>query len=131
MTEDMPEVAEFLEIRAQLTEKDKEGLKKRFHKYVRPEGRECDRCHTEEDRSYLPFRRLGFSEERIQDITRSNIIGLVKKYKKFNFPDLLDGARIEDTRQGAPTTPKKPDKIKQDPRAWWRENYDDPSSAGR
>ena len=60
--EDTSQAIEFLEIRDKLSEIDKEAIKKSFHRNVMPKGRFCSRCHTEEEKSYLPFRELGFSE---------------------------------------------------------------------
>ncbi len=88
-TEDKPEVKEFLKIKDQLSDSDKEAIKKRIHKLVRRKGRFCDRCHVSEDKSFLPFRELGFSEQRIFDVTNLNIVGVIKKYKQFYFPNLF------------------------------------------
>ncbi len=87
--EDKPEVQEFLKVKDQLSDSDKEAMKKRIHKLVRRKGRFCDRCHTEENKSYLPFRKLGFSDQRVFDVTNLNIIGVVSKYKKFYLPNLF------------------------------------------
>ncbi|VAX13371.1 hypothetical protein MNBD_GAMMA24-2108 [hydrothermal vent metagenome] len=89
MTEAKPEVKEFLAVKDRLSDSDKEAMKKRIHKLVRRKGRFCDRCHAQEDKSYLPFRKLGFSEQRIFDVTNLNIIGIVKKYKNFYLPNLF------------------------------------------
>ena len=87
--EDKPEVQEFLKIKDKLSDSDKEAIKKRIHKVVRRKGRFCDRCHAPEDKSFLPFRELGFSEQRIFDVTNLNILGVVKKYKQFYLPNLF------------------------------------------
>ncbi len=87
--EDKPEVSEFLKVKDQLSDADKEAMKKRIHKLVRRKGRFCDRCHAAEDKSFLPFRELGFSEQRIFDVTNLNIIGVVSKYKNFYLPNLF------------------------------------------
>jgi len=89
ITEDDPEVQEFMKVKDQLSDKDKEALKKRFHRIVRAKGRFCSSCHAEEDKSLLPFRQLGFSDQRIYDLTNLNIVGLVEKYKKFYMPKLM------------------------------------------
>lgn len=128
ITEDAPEAKEFLAIRDKLTNKDKESIKKSFHKIVMPKGRFCSRCHTEEKKSYLPFRKLGFSDRRINDVTNLNIIGLVEKYKIFYMPNLLNAGELlpsikemtgSDAKQKSTS-----DKMRQDPRAWWKEQYD-------
>jgi len=81
---------EFLAIRDQLSDQDRDALKKRFHALVRPKGRACARCHATEAKSYIPFRELGFSEQRIADLTNLNIIGIVDKYREFYLPKLFD-----------------------------------------
>ena len=90
MTEDKKDVQEFLAVRDKLSDQDREGIKKRFHKLVRPKGRKCSRCHTDETKSYLPFRQLGFSGKRITDITHLPFIGMIEKYNKFYMPNLLN-----------------------------------------
>lgn len=89
ITENLPEVQEFLEVKEQLSDKDRDAVKKSFHKTVSSKGRFCSRCHTRESESYLPFRQLGFSEHRIGDITNLNIVGIVQKYRQFYMPNLL------------------------------------------
>ena len=76
------EVQEFLAIRNQLTVNDRQAVKRTFHKNVVLKARTCTRCHTSEDKSYLPFRQLGFSPQRISDVTSSEIIEIVNKYRK-------------------------------------------------
>jgi len=93
MTEDMAEVQEFRAVRDQLSDRDRESIKKRFHKPVKDKGRHCGKCHTAEKKSYLPFRQLGFSDQRIGDLTNLNIIGLIEKYDEFYMPDLLSSDR--------------------------------------
>lgn len=91
LTENNKEVQEFAKLAAEgkLSEKDKEGLKRRFHVMIRNKGRRCSRCHTLEEKSYIPFRDLGFSDQRISDLTNLNIVGVVDKYVEFHMPDLM------------------------------------------
>ncbi len=134
ITEDTKEAKEFIAIRDRLTDIDKEAIKKSFHKIVMPKGRFCSRCHTEEKKSYLPFRALGFSDRRISDVTNLNIIGLVEKYKTFYMPKLLKSGKSlpsikvligsdTNTRPDAKQNSTS-DKMRKDPRAWWKEQYD-------
>lgn len=128
ITEDDPRAVEFLEIRNKLSEIDKEAIKKSFHKNVMPKGRFCSRCHTDEEKSYLPFRKLGFSERRIRDVTSLNIIGLVEKYKTFYMPNLLKtGKSLPVAKDATGSDSKKAptkDGMRKDPRSWWKEQYD-------
>jgi len=133
LTEDKQEVQDFIAIRDKLNDKDKESIKKRFHSTVIDKGRFCSKCHSEEKKSYLPFRQLGFSEQRIGDLTNLNISGLVEKYKEFYMPNLLSRDRPEPTAKTSTVknnnTKQKTDKMKKDPRAWWRETYDSPNKS--
>ena len=128
ITEDEKEAKEFLSIRDSLSDLDKEAIKKSFHKIVMPKGRFCSRCHTEEKKSYLPFRKLGFSDRRISDVTNLNIIGLVEKYKTFYMPNLLKAEKSLPSIKvmtGSESKQKSTsDKMRQDPRAWWKDQYD-------
>ena len=91
LTEDNRDVQEFALLVSQdlLTDADREGIKRRFHTAIRSKGRFCSRCHTDESESYLPFRALGFSDQRITDLTNLNLIGIVEKYREFYLPELM------------------------------------------
>lgn len=91
LTEDKPEVQEFAELVAEgeLSDQDREGLKRRFHTMIRDKGRNCSLCHAPEDRAYLPFRQLGFSDQRVTELSNLDIIGVVDKYVEFHLPDLM------------------------------------------
>ena len=130
LSEDNVDVQEFLKIRDQISDKDREAIKKRFHKYVSPKGRFCSRCHTNEPDAYLPFRKLGFSDRRVSDLTNLNIIGLVQKYREFYMPSLLSSDKnVPDIESLAGQKRRLPvsDKMKKDPRSWWRQQYDTPA----
>jgi len=125
-----PKAQEYLQIKDQLSDHDREAVKKSFHKTVSPKGRFCTRCHTDEKDSYLPFRLLGFSELRIDNLTNLNIIGIVQKYKKFYLPNLFQKdislPRVE-SLVGSDNKDAKLPKAGEDPKAWWRRNFDAPS----
>jgi hypothetical protein len=98
LVENNPDVQEFAKLASggELSDEDREGLKRRFHTMVKDEGRKCSVCHTEEDESYLPFKKLGFDQQRISDLTNLNIIGVVDKYVEFHLPDLLKNGDVEE-----------------------------------
>lgn len=89
LTEDTPEVREFVELRGEFTDRERDIYKKALHKLVSPKGRFCTRCHSKESKSYLPFSQLGFSEQRVSDLTNINIVGIVEKYRQFYMPSLF------------------------------------------
>ena len=124
ITEDDPDVKEFIQVREKLTDKDRESVKKAFHKIVSPKGRFCTRCHVSEDKSYLPFRKLGFSERRVSDLTNLNIVGIIQKYRQFYMPKLfksnvsLPGVDVLVGKENKEA--KKSGKKANEPGAWWR-----------
>jgi hypothetical protein len=130
VTLDDPEAREFAKIQHTLSDHDREAVKKSFHKLVSPKGRFCSRCHAEENRSYIPFRELGFSERRTRDLTNLNMIGMVQKYKNFYMPSLMRSDKSlpsTETLTGSDRpAPKSGSDIRKDPRSWWKETYDAP-----
>jgi len=131
VTADAPEAREFVAIAGKLSDHDREAVKKTFHKLVREKGRACARCHVEEARSYLPFRKLGFSDRRVSDLTSLNIVGVVQKYRDFHMPNLMrsDTGRHPAAPATAPAQKPAPaGDLRKDPRAWWRQQYDAPKS---
>jgi len=121
ITSDSPQAKEFSAIHEKLSDRDREAVKNTFHRTVRPKGRFCSRCHTDEKKSYLPFRKLGFSDQRISDLTNLNIIGLVEKYRDFYMPNLL---RSDKSRAGSKKGKETGPDVRQDPRQWWKQTYD-------
>jgi predicted secreted protein len=118
---------EFIAIRDTLTDLDREALKKSFHKLVSPKGRFCSRCHTEESDSYLPFRELGFSDQRVTDVTNLNIIGITQKYKKFYMPNLFDSEMpLPDSEKLLGPDIDQNVSDEDDPNAWWQSQFDQP-----
>jgi hypothetical protein len=92
LTEDSQEVRDFAQLSAEgkLEDRDSEAIKIRFHSSILRKGRTCSRCHAPEDKSYLPFRKLGFSEQRVNDLTDLDIVGIVEKYREFHLPVLYE-----------------------------------------
>lgn len=130
--EDSPIALEYLEVKDELARNPQlQGqYKNRLHKNVMPKGRFCTRCHTSEEESMIPFRKLGFSDQRVSDLTGLNIVGIVQKYKGFYIPTLYRGEEKE-TEEAIKTLVGEEKKVKKeepkgpifDPRAWWREKF--------
>lgn len=130
VTLDDPEAKEFAKIQHKLSDHDRDAVKKTFHRNVSAKGRFCTRCHTEEARSYIPFRDLGFSERRVRDLTNLNFIGLMQKYKDFYMPSLMRSDKSLPSNE-VPAGSERPAAkggadIRKDPRSWWKETYDAP-----
>lgn len=128
--ETAPEAQEFLMIRENLSEQDKDSVKKTFHAKINPVGRFCTRCHAPEKESFLPLRALGFSEQRIAAVTHLNIVGIVQKYRDFYLPMIFDKGFSKEQRDSL-LGPSKADQkltqeMKDDPRTWWRNSFMSP-----
>lgn len=78
-----------------LKEKDRLGstqqskMKKVIHRKVNEKPLLCDGCHTPEDNMYLPFAELGYPRRRMQDLTGTEVVGMVEKYQEFYMPKFL------------------------------------------
>ncbi len=75
-----PKAQMFIAIRNKLMISERQAIKRTIHKNVTRKARSCTRCHASEDKSYLPFRQLGFSQQRISKITSPEIIRIINKY---------------------------------------------------
>lgn len=128
ITEESDQAKEFLKVREEMTPQQKIAMKKRFHKVVNPVGRFCTRCHAPEEKSYIPFRELGFSDKRVKALTNLNIVGIVQKYKKFYIPKIFDPGTEEEKREALVgedvDVPQPTGEMKEDPRSWWRDTYE-------
>lgn len=124
ITEENLDVKQFIEMKSSLSDIDQYATKKRFHKLVMHKGRFCSRCHIDVDKSYIPFKALGFSESRIRDITNLNIVGIVEKYRNFYMPNLFDAdSSLPDTKTMVGSEKgetKIPSEELLKGRSWWR-----------
>lgn len=137
ITDDDPRAKEFAALSDRLSDHDRESVKKTFHKLIMLKGRACSRCHTEESKSYVPFRKLGFSERRIQDVTNRNIIGIMEKSKDFYMPSLMKSKASPSAVEAQPGTKadtprsKESGAMRVDPKEWWGRTGDKPSGSNK
>ena len=128
ITENSDEAREFITVRGDLTTQQQGAIKRMFHTMVNPVGRFCTRCHAEEDKSYIPFRDLGFSDNRITALTNLNIVGIVQKYKKFYIPTIFRAGMSNEEQKillgEDKAAPEIDEDMADDPRSWWRKTYD-------
>lgn len=85
--QDAPLAIDFMKVRDKLTPEQRDGVKNKFHEYIKPKGHECKDCHTEN--SILNFRDLDFSEKRISDLKTMEITGIITKYEDFYLPEFF------------------------------------------
>ncbi|MCX5900962.1 MAG: hypothetical protein NTX06_09560 [Proteobacteria bacterium] len=69
-------------------EQKKESLKK-IHSALNEKSITCQQCHTEKN-PLLPYGQLGYSAERMKQITRNELVQLIENFSQFKFPTIFD-----------------------------------------
>lgn len=68
----------------------RKAAKNRMHAKILKEPFECDHCHGREQ-NYIDYAKLGYPPRRVKKLNDSAIVGMIGKYKKFYFPEFMDG----------------------------------------
>lgn len=63
-------------------------MKKVIHRMVNEKPLLCDACHTDRE-PFLDFAELGYPPRRISDLTSTEVVGMIEKYKRFYIPKFL------------------------------------------
>lgn len=79
---------EYKDREATLSEAQKSRAKKLIHKIVNKQPYICEDCHQKEN-PLLPLEAIGYSKERIDSITSTEVVGMIKNYTKFYMPKML------------------------------------------
>ena len=87
LVQDAPLAKDYMEVRDSLSPDQREGIKNQFHENIKPVGYGCRTCHIE--KSLLDLKRLGFAANRIENLKKLNVIGMLVKYEKFYMPELF------------------------------------------
>ena len=87
LKQDVPLALDYMKVRDQLTPEQRDGVKNKFHVNVREKGHDCKTCHAE--KGILDFKKLGFADNRIEDLVQLNVKGMLTKYEEFYLPDLF------------------------------------------
>jgi len=87
LVQDAPLAKDYMKVRDSLSPEQREGIKNKFHKDIKPQGHACKTCHAEE--SLLNFKRLGFSANRIENLKKLSVIGMLSNYDEFYMPELF------------------------------------------
>lgn len=72
----------------ELSEGQKSRAKKLIHKIIDKRPHMCEDCHRK-DNGLLPLAELGYPKERIDSITSTEVVGMIKNYTKFYMPKML------------------------------------------
>lgn len=79
---------EYRENEKTLSEGQKSRAKKLIHQIVSKQPYICEDCHQKE-RPLLPLEDIGYPRERIDSITSTEVVGMIKNYTKFYMPKML------------------------------------------
>ena len=80
---------QFLELKPKLkTPEQLEEARAKLHKAVTKKPISCSDCHKQD--GYLDFLKLGFSQQRVDHLVSTEIVGMIDKYKTFYLPSVLD-----------------------------------------
>jgi hypothetical protein len=98
MQEERDFSAEFQRRSSGLDETQKVVANKFIHRRCTQEHVQCTHCHIGEG-ALLPFRELGYSQERTDFLIKPEVVDLVQRYETFLMPSLLDPEPAESDSQ--------------------------------
>jgi hypothetical protein len=78
----------YLEDEKRLGESRRKAVLARVHENVPDDPISCVDCHSLKQDPVLPLPELAYSEERINELTRIEVAGMVMKYEHFYLPSL-------------------------------------------
>ncbi len=72
----------------ELSEGQKSRAKKMIHQGISKKPVVCEECHRKEN-PQLPLASLGYPKARIDSITSTEVVGMIKNYTEFHMPKML------------------------------------------
>jgi len=88
LPQDAPLARDYMRVRDQLSPEQREAVKNKFHKRIKPQGHDCRQCHSQN--SILDFQQLGFTENRTLTLKQLSIVDMLAKYKEFYIPEFFE-----------------------------------------
>lgn len=85
---DMNFVNRYIAEQNHLGQEQKSQMKRVIHKAVNKKPLMCDRCHQKKA-PYISFAKLGYPPRRVNELTDTSVVGMIKKYKAFYIPNFL------------------------------------------
>ena len=84
-----------------LSEGQKSKAKKIIHQIISKVPVSCEECHTKNNPT-LPLADLGYPKARIDSITSTEVVGMIKNYTEFHMPKMLYPGETPPTLQLQP-----------------------------
>jgi hypothetical protein len=75
---------DFMKNKNSYTPEEKEKIKQQLMKHVSEKPIACEECHCTQ--GYLNYSELGYDSARAADLSRIEIVKMIKEYKDFKFP---------------------------------------------
>ncbi len=85
---DMAFVNRYIAEQDHLGPEQKSQMKRVIHEAVNKKPLMCDHCHQEKA-PYIPFAKLGYPPRRVDELTDTSVVGMIRKYKEFYIPNFL------------------------------------------
>ncbi len=88
-----PQLArEYMQMSATYPEEKKKKVQEELMAHISPEAVACGQCHRQG--GYIDFIRLGYSQQRADDLTRLEIVKMLTEYKnEFHLPKMFEPER--------------------------------------
>lgn len=85
---------EFKRKSGEVSETQKTVANNFIHKRCMEEPVRCTRCHTSQ-KPFLPYKKLGYSDERTAFLNNPEVVDLVQRYETFLIPNLLTPKQVK------------------------------------
>jgi hypothetical protein len=82
---------DFLKNKDSYTPEQKENIKQQLMKHVSKKPVICEECHCKD--GYLNYSDLGYDANRSADLSRIEIVKLIKEYNEFKFPAMFGSGK--------------------------------------
>ena len=82
---------DFMKNKDSYSPEEKEKIKQQLMKHVSKKPVTCEECHCKE--AYLNYRDLGYDANRSADLSRIEIVKMIKEYKDFKFPVIFGSGK--------------------------------------
>ncbi|MET0071129.1 MAG: hypothetical protein ABW096_13920 [Candidatus Thiodiazotropha sp.] len=82
-------VEHYLQNRDSLDADQEAAAKIRIHRNLSDSTIACTDCHTSEKKPFIPYEELNYTKQRIDELSGTDIVGMVNKYKDFYIPNLI------------------------------------------
>ena len=75
---------DFMKNKDRYTQEERDKIKQQLMKQVAKKPVTCEECHCKQ--GYLNYGELGYDAVRAADLSRIEIVKMIKEYKDFKFP---------------------------------------------